>query len=354
MAQIVQKNYSETDVTIPSIPGLTQKVKFDGENLIEEIREVSAGTEHTLILINNDIYGSGWNLSKQILDSEDNNILNFTLIPKGEIGNEKIISVKAGSGFSAALTETGRVFVWGSDEEIFGSGVEDQLILFPKLIKGLKRIVEIDCGDFHIVARTKTGDTYILGDEGNGAFPLTRLNLSPAVQVCAKGHHSAILDTFGKVFVWGQKEIREFEGPINKIALGKNKLFMLAGTKLFTYNIKTKIIKEKDIRYQVNSILAGSDFYLMVIPTEDGNTYIRASGINAFGKLGLGQKDYSFVGEDEEVLIPTLTIESISCGLDHSIAVDSEGRIFTWGLGGDGQLGTGRFEDEILPVEVEF
>ncbi|XP_063166477.1 probable E3 ubiquitin-protein ligase HERC6 [Candoia aspera] len=46
------------------------------------------------------------------------------------------------------------------------------------------------------------------------------------------------------------------------------------------------------------------------------------------------------------------TIVYISCGKEHSLAICNQGRVFSWGAGGFGQLGTGKLEDSLIPKKI--
>jgi len=66
-------------------------------------------------------------------------------------------------------------------------------------------------------------------------------------------------------------------------------------------------------------------------------------GDNKHLQLGLGN-----VAEIEQqcspVLVPSLVgifISAISCGAGHTVAISSDGRVYAWGMGGQGQLGLG-------------
>ncbi|XP_015266273.1 PREDICTED: probable E3 ubiquitin-protein ligase HERC6 [Gekko japonicus] len=47
------------------------------------------------------------------------------------------------------------------------------------------------------------------------------------------------------------------------------------------------------------------------------------------------------------------TIVHVSCGKEHSLAVCSNGRVFSWGAGTFGQLGTGELKDRLIPRKIE-
>ncbi|XP_026548213.1 probable E3 ubiquitin-protein ligase HERC6, partial [Notechis scutatus] len=47
------------------------------------------------------------------------------------------------------------------------------------------------------------------------------------------------------------------------------------------------------------------------------------------------------------------TIIYISCGKEHSLAISSQGKVFSWGAGGFGQLGTGKLKDSSTPKKID-
>ena len=46
-------------------------------------------------------------------------------------------------------------------------------------------------------------------------------------------------------------------------------------------------------------------------------------------------------------------VVNIACGCEHSLAVRSDGKLWSWGLGISGQLGTGKNDSSDIPVEVQ-
>lgn len=74
-----------------------------------------------------------------------------------------------------------------------------------------------------------------------------------------------------------------------------------------------------------------------VVATEDGRVF--SFGLNDRGQLGHSQMD-PFVSTPEEVLIPE-DIVSVAAGHYHSLALDRNGNIWSWGSNDQGQLGLG-------------
>ena len=92
--------------------------------------------------------------------------------------------------------------------------------------------------------------------------------------------------------------------------------------------------------------------YSMLITTE-GRLF--TWGINAQGQLGDGTTTTSNIPIDITSsfnLNPNEIFESISAGGNHSSAITSEGRIFMWGYNNLGQLGDGTDTQRNTPTEI--
>uniref|UniRef100_A0A670K147 RCC1-like domain-containing protein n=1 Tax=Podarcis muralis TaxID=64176 RepID=A0A670K147_PODMU len=82
---------------------------------------------------------------------------------------------------------------------------------------------------------------------------------------------------------------------------------------------------------------------------------VASCGDNAQGQLGRrlppGQRR-AHVPEQIQAL-ETQTIVYVSCGKEHSLAVCNNGRVFSWGAGAFGQLGTGELKERLIPKKVD-
>merc|ERR1712227_685198 len=83
---------------------------------------------------------------------------------------------------------------------------------------------------------------------------------------------------------------------------------------------------------------------------DSGSVY--ALGRSEYGRLGLGEE------EKEDAVTPTTIPRmkdcvEVACGTAVSYAVTRAGRCFSWGMGTNGQLGTGEEEDVFIPTLME-
>jgi alpha-tubulin suppressor-like RCC1 family protein len=71
------------------------------------------------------------------------------------------------------------------------------------------------------------------------------------------------------------------------------------------------------------------------------------------GQLGLGNTLDSFVPK-EVVSMRKIVLRSILGGYYHSLALDAQGNVWTWGCGGEGQCGQGNDENQVEPAIVSL
>jgi regulator of chromosome condensation len=74
-----------------------------------------------------------------------------------------IVSVACGDSVSAALTEDGRVYTWGTFRDnngIFGLAPGVTTSLTPRWVPELKHIVQIEAGANHLVAVSREGECF--------------------------------------------------------------------------------------------------------------------------------------------------------------------------------------------------
>lgn len=100
----------------------------------------------------------------------------------------------------------------------------------------------------------------------------------------------------------------------------------------------------------ITSIAAGLVHRLAL--KEDGTIW--AWGSNSFGELGLGDDSVPSIHYVEApVKVPLMeSVVAVSASYYHSLALKSDGTVWSWGGNGNGQLGDGTLVDKHHPVQV--
>lgn len=204
----------------------------------------------------------------------------------------------------------------------------------PKLVKtlGTAQVVQVACGQFHTLALTNSGDLYSFGANMHGQLGLgyecekvTKPTLVKSLQgfpiafICCGANHSFVVSKSGSIY-----------------GFGKNLFGQLGVGDLVSrpYPTHVKTLRNQCVRY----ISCGDDFSVFL--TKDGGVF--SAGNGTFGQLGHG----SFQNE----MLPRKVLElmgsevtQIACGRRHTLTfLPSRRKIYGFGLGGCGQLGTGK------------
>jgi alpha-tubulin suppressor-like RCC1 family protein len=173
------------------------------------IIDISCGSFHSLALTNyGEVYAWGFNLYGQIgIGSEK-----VQLIPKNVSGfNEKVVMISCGWIHSLALTESGRVFFWGSDRK-GQTGISNPSIVEKPSVVILSneiRIKKISCGYEHSLLLSCDGDIYWFGWNGiEEQITPKKLTIDENRFIDIASHHKynilVALSVNNVCYVWGK------------------------------------------------------------------------------------------------------------------------------------------------------
>ena len=82
---------------------------------------------------------------------------------------------------------------------------------------------------------------------------------------------------------------------------------------------------------------------------QQGKMYAFGSG--DYGRLGHGDNQPKKTAKLVEILRDK-NITKFACGPRHTLALASDGTVYSWGYGGDGQLGHGDYQLQTMPVQI--
>ena len=221
-------------------------------------------------------------------------------------------------------------------------------------MKGLKKIVNVVCGDNHVLALDDKGKVFAWGSGqqnqlGRRVVERTRMNgLVPRefglpkgkiTYVAAGGYHSFAIDTSCRVWSWGlnsygETGIREGAGEDEAVVLKPSIVESLTESNIFC--------------------IAGGAHHSIAV-TKDGDCLVwgRVDGCQTGLKIdSISEAD--LIKDDNgaprilanPIAIPDLKdVIYVSAGTDSSLAVTTEGKAWSWGFSGNYQTGQGTTND---------
>jgi alpha-tubulin suppressor-like RCC1 family protein len=320
-------------------------------------------------------------------------------------------TLAGGNDFSLALRDNGTIWAWGLNNlGQVGDGSTDpntdtpgQVVTTPARCQAFLNAVAISAGGFHSLAARIDGTVWGWGDNSSGQLgtgftggvfniPVqvsTVPGFTDIVNVAAGFIHSLALKSDGTVWAWGNngsgrlgngitggifntpgQVVTSLGGPaltdvvaiaagqVHSLALksdgtvwawGNNSVGQLGNGSISPSNVPVQVL---NLPADIVAIAAGFSHSLAL----DSSGQVWAWGLNSNGQLGNGTTGGSS-------LFPNLVVTSfggpiftdvvaIAAGGLHSLALKSDGTVWDWGSNSDGQLGNGSFTDSNVPVQV--
>lgn len=275
----------------------------------------------------------------------------------GVMAGESLVKLAGATSHSLALAASGRLFAWGDNTSgRLGNGSTTAsnvpVEVDPTGLLAGKTTVAISAGGSHSLALTSDGQLAAWGANSSGqlgtggsaggsAIPVAVsrsgvLAGKSVTAIAAGGSHSVALLSDGTLAAWGLNSS-------GQLGTGNNTLAALPVAVLASGALAGKTVV---------GIAAGASHTLAL--TADGRVY--SWGANQYGQLGIGSSfpssSTSPVAIQGGGLIAGKTVVAIAASTGHSLALTSDGKVYAWGLGSSGQLGTGTSSDNYGPVAV--
>ncbi|XP_023561929.1 X-linked retinitis pigmentosa GTPase regulator isoform X4 [Octodon degus] len=255
----------------------------------EKVQLAACGRNHTLVLTEvGNVYAAGGNNEGQLGlgDTEERDTFHHISFFTSE---HHIKQLSAGSNTSAALSEDGRLFMWGDNSE--GQiGLNDVInVCVPHQLDIGKPISWISCGYYHSAFITIDGELYTFGEPESG-----KLGLPEELLI---NHRTPQL-------VAGIPE------KVIQVACGGGHTAVLTEKAVYTF------------------------------------------GLGQFGQLGLGTFIFETSEPKVIEQIKNQKVTYISCGENHTALITDIGLIYTFGDGRHGKLGPGleNFANQFFPI----
>lgn len=254
-----------------------------------------------------------------------------------------VASVTAGGNHTCAVTTSGAVKCWGSDEYgQLGNGGTNVNASTPVEVTDLDSgISSVTAGYSHSCAKTTTGGVKCWGRDNAGQLgdsvsfsdkstPVDVFGLnSGIVSLTTGGSHNCVLNQFGGIKCWGADAYGQ---------LGNDTNYTNRGTPTDVSGLSSGIA----------GVYAGGG-HTCALTTEGG---VKCWGHDTFGQVGDGIQNSNKM-TPVNVWNLGSGVKSLGLGLSHSCAIMTSGGVKCWGRDNQGQLGDGGTNtDKTTPVDV--
>jgi len=253
------------------------------------------------------LFAWGDNSSGQLGDGTYNNSETpVRVFSDGVIKNKKFVAVATGRKHTIALDKDGKVYQWGG---IYFSNVGN-------------------------VYDTNSNKPVILDDTG------TPMEGNKIIKIDAGYYCSIAMDEDSVLYSWGSNQ----SGALGNIqSSNTNKPILVNYLSLLDENEK------------IESFSAGL-YHSLVITTKGKIIGWGSSGYGALGKANLEWDSYynPIILETQNSSLENQSTIFVKAGEDLSFAIDSEGKIHSWGKNQDGALGIGMDNESYTPSQVDY
>ncbi|MFA7150813.1 MAG: prepilin-type N-terminal cleavage/methylation domain-containing protein [Candidatus Paceibacterota bacterium] len=334
-----------------------------GVGYLTNVENITKGGRHSLAVKDDGtVWAWGWNNAGQLGDGTLTN--RYTPVQVKGVGGTGYLtnatSVAGGYSFSLALKSDGTVYAWGYNVNgQLGNGTTTDSVTVPVQVKGvggvgyLTDITSITAGNYHALALKSDGTVYAWGRNYNGELgDGTQTNKYTPVQV--KGVGGAGYLTNIESFIGGASYSLALKSDGTVYSWGYNEYGALGdGTTTNKYTpVQVKGVGGVDYLTSIVHVAAGYHHTLAL--KSDGTVY--SWGYNEYGALGDGTTTNKYTPVQVKGVGGAgylSSIENIWAGsVFFSMALKDDGTVWTWGSNEYGQLGDGTTTTRYTPVQV--
>ena len=288
------------------------------------------------------------------------------VVPKGAVVSP---TVAAGVDSTVALRGDGSVWMWGQYSPAYDANGYSLTYEYPTevVFNGMPEgdyIIDVAAGDYHFLAIDNKGNLWGWGRNNYGQLARTASNnkISTQTIVAEKSTHFGPNTTIGEVRVIAggagfsvvvarkDNQVYTFGNNTNG-TLGNGTMGASTSTSV---PVRAGGVQGRGSLNNISSVAAGNNFAMAL--RADGTVY--AWGCNTSGQLGnpvtatVASSDGKIqpyattpvqvsAGESDPVAYYITNVVRIAAGAYHAVALRGDGKIYTWGYNGSGQLGNG-------------
>ncbi|MFJ2043904.1 RCC1 domain-containing protein [Paenibacillus taichungensis] len=266
----------------------------------------------------------------------------------------KPVQISAGSDATYALSPEGEILAWGYNKDgLLGTGNSIGIVPSPVRIssdQSLTNVIYVDGGPYHAAAVRKDGTVWSWGSNTYGRVGTGKTSgyETYATQVKVLSGTGYLTNITSVSAGWKHTVAVAADGTI--WAWGDNEYGMLgvSGTTSRSYPVHLGATFN-----QVKAVSTGLEFTVAL--KSDGTVW--SWGRNKLGQLGDGTlQDHStpmkVKGPGGQGFLDQIV--AIKSGINHTLALRADGTVWSWGDNSDGSLGIGSNINSNIPVQVQF
>jgi alpha-tubulin suppressor-like RCC1 family protein len=311
---------------------------------LNNIITIAGGHEHTIALCNDN---TGWAWGKNSEGQLGNSSTVDSYIPIQVTGLSNITSVSGGEAHTVVLRRDGTVWTWGRNwDGQLGNTNSPLISSIPVQVQNLNNIItSIDTGYFTTLALCEENTVRGWGRNNHGQLGVgvtidTRMpvqemqRMNDVIAITAGtgviSGYTIVLRSNRSVWSWGRN---------NEGQLGVN-------------DRRDRWIPEQVLfpeqAGEITAIAAGSEHSVALC----SNGIVWAWGLNSNGQVGNNTTIRRLTPVRAQFPVE-ITITAITAGLNRTVALCSNGNVWSWGRNSHGQLGDGTTDDRHTPVQVK-
>ena len=307
----------------------------------ETVAGIAAGYGHTVVrTVAGRVYAWGLNTYGMLGDGTTaNRNTPGAVTMAGAFANQNVTRVVAGYSHNVALTSTGKLFAWGynNEGELGNNTTVNSSTPVEVFMNGTlagRSVLEIAAGGYHTIALAGAADTY------------------PPDTTILTGPSGAVANAAATFTFTGSDDETPAAGLRFEVRLDNAATFTPVATDSATFAGLTDGLHT----FRVRAIDAAGN----ADPTPAVRTWTVVP-VQAFG-WGYGPGVADGAGSSREVPTAALTTGALagqkviylSGGQSHTLALTSDGKLFAWGLNFAGELGDGTTTDSFAPLAVNM
>ncbi|KAK6325514.1 hypothetical protein J4Q44_G00048560 [Coregonus suidteri] len=278
----------------------------------EKVRLAACGRNHTTVYTSRgNVYSTGGNNEGQLGLGDCEERTAFQLVDFFS-SHGPIKMLAAGSNTSAALTESGKLFMWGDNTEgQIGLGKESSA-LTPQEVTVGRPVAWVSCGYYHSALVTVDGGLYTFGERDSGKLGLATGQLDGhRVPQLVKG----ITDRVTQVACGGGHTVAVTDEDLYTFGLGQ---FGQLGQGTCIFEARLPRAVDHFRKGRVRQVMCGENHTAVI--TDSGLLYTFGDGRH--GKLGLGEEN--FTNQFKPTLCPRFlkyNVQAVTCGGCHMLVL---------------------------------